>query len=1107
MKPFDEISNPINRNYPRRHPMDFITINATSTTTITQYILDSLNVEQSRVQNKENLEALGGPEGLASRLGTNVKTGLTHDQVVASRSLYGPNIFPSSPMVTFLELFLESFQDFIIIILMVASVISLSVGVWEDPRLGWIEGTAILIAVFIVAIVTSTNNYSKELQFRKLEQSSQQDERCSVMRDGAIARVNPCDLVVGDIVVLQAGDAIPADCVIVDESEVYSNESALTGEPEDLSKSVRKDPFLLSSCLLTEAQDKVLALVIGIGPYSQWGKIKANLVTESVNTPLQDKLEDMAGLIGYIGVFAALSTFIAMVASIWLRDHEGSIVDGFIEAFIIGITIIVVAIPEGLPLAVTIALAYSTSKMYADQCFIRVLSACETMGNASELCSDKTGTLTENTMTVVEGFFGGKHYDQSSFPLIKRATHSTSSLTAASMTESVQQLIIENSCINRVAYLVNHDSNGVKLHKPNIIGNKTEGALIIMAQQWGSEYTDVQAAQYDSHRGDKVFAFNSNKKRSTAIVHKGNNVVRVYVKGAPEWLLPDCTMYTTPTGAPLPLTPAMRATIESTTTAMASNALRTLLLCHKDITISGSSDYLVNPPDNSGLVVDGVVGIIDPLRADVKDAVAAAQGAGVTVRMVTGDNLTTATAIAKACGILTPSGIALEGPVFRSMTPSQVDAILPRLQVLARSSPDDKYLLVTRLNGYNLPTDEMEWNQKHRDKPGVSYMKDRDRLLPGYREEWEAVRPQGGAVVGVTGDGTNDAPALKAADVGLSMGITGTKVAQSASDIVILDDKFSSIIKAITWGRSVYDNIRKFLQFQLTVNIVALTVVFVGAVSGFDPPLNAVMMLWVNLIMDTMGALALGTELPTPALLKRAPYKRNTPLISHPMWRNIMVQSAFQVGLLLILLYQGGEFFGVHEGDYCLAYDSVGGNGYSWDSSSGQRYSNNNYDITCQTFSAECPQGSHNCFHREQTAALGNVYSFDALAGYENICLECTRRSYVHTTIIFNTFVYCQVFNEFNARFLFQEYNMFSGMSKNPIFILMIAVTVLFQYLIVTYGGEFTRTAPLTAHAWLTTIVAASITLPLGFLMRCVEIKESANDFYDSKEAITSAKR
>ena len=285
-----------------------------------------------------------------------------------------------------------------------------------------------------------------------------------------------------------------------------------------------------------------------------------------------------------------------------------------------------------------------------------------------------------------------------------------------------------------------------------------------------------------------------------------------------------------------------------------------------------------NPPDHVDLVCDGIVGIIDPLRGDVKEAVRIAQEAGVMVRMITGDNIHTAKAIARDCGILTPGGLAIEGPVFRNLTPAQLDELLPRIQVMARSSPEDKYLMVTRLNGANLPRDEKAWVEKH---PGRSWAEEKDLLLPGYYQEWIKTRGEdGGHVVGVTGDGTNDAPALKAADVGLSMGITGTQVAKNASDIVILDDKFSSIVKAIMWGRSVFDNIRKFLQFQLTVNVVALTVAFVGAVTGTAPPLNAVMMLWVNLIMDTMGALALGTEEPTQPSCTAA--LTNVPLASSP---------------------------------------------------------------------------------------------------------------------------------------------------------------------------------------------------------------------------------
>lgn len=652
----------------------------------------------------------------------------------------------------------------------------------------------------------------------------------------------------------------------------------------------------------------------------------------------------------------------------------------------------------------------------------------------------------------------------------------------------------------------------------------------MMSVRWGKDYDNMKADNFDEKK-DKIYSFNSEKKRSTCIINRKDGSVRIYCKGASEWIIKDCSHFTGKDGKPQPMTEEKRASLVAAIDDMANNALRTLVLAHKDYASPAAlpKGWEENPPDNFDLVCDCIVGIIDPLRGDVKEAVRQAQRAGIIVRMVTGDNIATAKAIARQCGILTEGGIAVEGPNFRKMSPADVDMILPNLQVMARSSPEDKYLMVTRLNGEQLPKDVHEWEKKHADKIGVSWLADKDKLMPGYYMEWKATRPDGGQVVGVTGDGSNDAPALKAANVGLAMGITGTKVAQGASDIVILDDKFSSIVKAIMWGRSVYDNIRKFLQFQLTVNVVALTIVFIGAVANTAEPLNAVQMLWVNLVMDTMGALALGTEIPTMELLDRKPYKRTAGLISKPMMRYIAAQSLFQLSMLLLLMFTPqifsvdiyGKSVPIMDGQRCMEYSYNSKN--TWD----MEVDGIKSSKSCTYFPKVCERAITDdhiglyqdyCYQdlfSDEGLKVGGV-TYHGVGKVEDFIGQCTTlcttKDYTHGTVMFNSFIFAQLFNEFCARGLFDEKNPFAGLlgqyeksedpneppkkgKPNTVFMSVIVVTVALQVFLVFVGGDFVKTSGLSAENFLICIGMGTICLLFNFVQRHIPVVEDLSDF------------
>ncbi|KAJ6238711.1 calcium-transporting atpase [Anaeramoeba flamelloides] len=837
---------------------------------------------QNDPTNPEKLEKMGGSNGIAKTIQTNLQNGLPNQDLEKNlderKFFFGENRFKEPEFKGFWGLFKDTFDDPTLKILIVSAIVSLILGVTvEDPKTGWIEGTAILIAVLIVSFVTAINDYQKEMQFRELNKIKD-NITCTVIREklngnsdveGEKQAISIHDIVVGDIIYLQTGSKVPADGILFYSSELKTNESAMTGETQEINKLPDEDCWMMSGTEVTQGEGKFI--VTAIGKHSQWGKIMEKAKSkEDMNTPLQDKLEIMADQIGKLGLYSAILTVIVLLIK-WGFKLYGRINDGqnfefhdlveITDAIIIGITIVVVAVPEGLPLAVTISLAYSMKKMMQDNNLVRKLESCETMGNVTTICSDKTGTLTKNEMNVVEGFFFGTKYDTQ--PDINN------------LNDIYSEILIKNISLNSKAYLHYDESK----QKNKIIGSQTEGALLLLLKdKWNQDFESIRNKHENENSIVKLISFSSKRKRMSTIIKEDNENYLVFCNGASEIIIDMCSRFINDDQEEI-LDGQRKEDFLKGIHAMASNGLRTLCLAYRRVDSNTCDEKWLENADEieKDLTLLSIVGIKDPVREEVPRAVRESQNAGVTVRMVTGDNIETAKHIAKECGILTEDGIAIEGFTFRKMEIEEKKKVIPNLQVLARSSPQDKYDLVTLLK-------EM------------------------------------GEVVSVTGDGTNDAPALNQAHVGLSMGITGTDVAKEASDIVILDDNFKSIVLAIMWGRSVYDNIRKFLQFQLTVNVVALVTSFLAAVSGQGIPLKAVQLLWVNLIMDTLAALALGTEPPTKDLLNRLPYKKSSSLLNGIMKRNIAAQSVFQLIVLFIILQFGGNFFGL---DSLVAEDKL----------------------------------------------------------------------------------------------------------------------------------------------------------------------------------------
>lgn len=798
----------------------------------------------------ERLQKYRGVDGLFRLLSVAASDGVSTTSLPCRQEIFGSNHYVEKPSRGFWMYVWDAVQDLTLIILIVCAFMSLIVGLSTE---GWpngiYDGLGIVLSIFLVVIITAVSDYRQSLQFKDLDKEKKKIE-VQVTRDGCRQKVSIFDLVVGDIVHLSIGDRVPADGLFISGYSLVVDESSLSGESEPAHISDEK-PFLLSGTNVQDGFGKML--VTSVGMRTEWGKLMETLSQEGEDeTPLQVKLNGVATIIGKIGTVFSVLTFSVLLAR-FLSDkafHEGLMkwsskdASDILGFFATAVTIVVVAVPEGLPLAVTLSLAFAMKKLMSDKALVRRLSACETMGSASCICTDKTGTLTTNHMVVDKIWI----CELSEVCCTRQTVNRLKSLLSTSVQNFIFQCIFLNSSSE-----VAREKDGKKV----ILGTPTESALL----EFGVELGGDSDAQRKDCLITKVEPFNSNNKKMSMLVSLPGGGIRAFCKGAPEVVLMMCDKILDVDGNIVSLSEKQKTDAMGVVNVFANETLRTLCVAFMDMDVAKNQ----NDIPTEGYVLVAIFGIKDPIRPGVKEAVEMCKAAGITVRMVTGDNICTAKAIAKECGILTEGGMVIEGAELRNWCPQEMMNFIPKVQVMARSLPMDKHTLVTNLR------------KMHKE------------------------------VVAVTGDGINDAPALHEADIGFAMGIAGTEVAKENADVIVMDDNFTTIIDVARWGRAVYLNIQKFVQFQLTVNVVALMVNFISACVSGHAPLTVVQLLWVNIIMDTLGALALATEPPDDTIMKRPPVGRMENLITRIMWRNILGQSMYQLSVFGFLMFNGED--------------------------------------------------------------------------------------------------------------------------------------------------------------------------------------------------------
>lgn len=753
---------------------------------------------------------------------SNVQTGLSDKQAKENIEKFGTNSLTKKKADSLLKRIWDASTEPMLLMLIAAGLIALAVNIirsFTGGKADYLECVGVFATIALSVVISVVMEGRSAKAFDALSKINS-NVIVKAVREGKTVKLNKDEIAVGDILILSAGDKIPADCRLVESTSLRVDESALTGESFPVKKDSEieitdeKTPLaeranmIYSGTFITEGHCK--AIVSSVGDSTEFGKIASELTgADKSSTPLQEKLARLGKTITIMGVCAAAIVFVAQLISFAVTKSLSF--DSIMEAFITSIVLIVAAVPEGLPTIVAVSLSINIIKLSKQNALVKKMIASETIGCISVICSDKTGTLTENKMTVKSFYDTAWHKEAN---------------------ELSNEYLTHNICLNTTADIGD---------KGEFIGNPTECAML-------NFFNASSKKTYKEERADheilSAFPFSSELKHMTTISNVDGKIIS-YVKGSPECVLKMCS-----------ISAKRKDEIEEAIVSAEKKAMRVIAFAHKEL--DSMRDYSEENEHNkleSEMVFDGVVAIADPIRADVYDAVKSCQSAGVGVKILTGDNIVTASAIADELRLLDNGGIAVEAKDVEEMSDDELSSKLDKISVIARSTPTVKMRVVKLLKAK-------------------------------------------GEVVAVTGDGINDAPALKNADVGIAMGISGTEVSKEASDIVLVDDSFTTIVKAVEWGRNIYENFKRFISFQLTVNIASVICVFVSVLLGLDAPFTALQLLWINIIMDGPPALTLGLEPNYSDLMSRKPTNRSENIISKEMFIKI-----FSTGIYMSIVF------------------------------------------------------------------------------------------------------------------------------------------------------------------------------------------------------------